>query len=83
MSLALIMMTIGCSNKYLATNNYCENLPDITWKHAELVYGNQKFKPIKLILIQIQSIKECGCIESSLQTQCFERFKSEKNVDYR
>ena len=32
-------------------------------------------KEVFNILLQIKSIKDCGCLDPSLQNQCFERFK--------
>ena len=68
-------MTIGCSSKCLVKNNYCENLPTVSGKDFKLVWKNSKFAQVKSILVQTKSIKECGCIDPSLQLQCFERFK--------
>ena len=53
-------------------NNYCENLPIINKQHFKSVINN---KEVFNILLQIKSIKDCGCLDPSLQNQCFERFK--------
>jgi len=56
-------------------NNYCENLPIVKGDHFKLVWKNKKLAQIKSILVQVKSIKDCGCLDPSLQNQCFERFK--------
>ena len=66
------MTASGCSRKCLVSNNYCENLPVFTKKDFESVINNNN---VFNGLVQIKSIKECGCIDPSLQSQCFERFK--------
>jgi len=65
----------SCSKKCLVSNNYCENLPIVNKQNFQSIINNEE---IFNILLQVKSIKDCGCLEPSLQNQCFNKFKLTK-----